>query len=164
MSAPPEQQESRHAQYARRRRARLAEYLKLSDPDNPDSPKVSTHPDCPHGHRDGYDLYGCRCPECSEHSAGPRIQEYREQRYQAAAVAVLRGQGVPEGEPADTLAAELIELWRRSRGASRHRKLAARISKAPHGLTGSHALFVTDELITALSAAGANRAPGDLTP
>lgn len=150
MSARTEEQDgSRHAQYARRRRARLAEFLEEID-----GVMVSQHPDCPHGHRDGYDLYGCRCAECGEHSAAPRIKEYREKRYRAAAVAVLHGHGVPEGEPADQLADELIDLWRKSRGQSRHNKLALHLSRTEHGLTGAHALTVAEELVTALRSAG----------
>jgi len=155
MSVPTDQNGTRHARYARRRREQLAGFLKPIDPDDPDGPKVSTHPDCPHGHRDGYDLYGCRCPKCGEQSAAPRIREYREQRYQAAAVAVLRRHGVPEGQTVEDLADTLIEVWRTSRGESRIRKLAVRIRKAGHAATSPRAITMAEELTSALRAAGA---------
>lgn len=139
---------TRHAKYARRRRAALAEHLKLIG-----GVKVSQHPDCPHGTPDGYNLFGCRCLECGEHSAAPRIQEYREQRYQAAAVAVLREHGAPEDRAAK-LAPELIEVWRRSRGAGRQRKLTLHLGRTFHGMTPTQVLAVTDALVTALRNAG----------
>ena|SRR5688572_26876117 len=153
MSAPIDQDGTRHAKYARKRRAELATHLKEIKISDDTTIKVSEHPDCPHGTRDGYDLYGCRCAACGEHSAAPRIKEYREKRYQAAAVAVLHGQGVPRDD-APELAAELIELWRNSRTDSRLRKLATRISQTKHGLTGAHAIVTAEALIAALRTAG----------
>lgn len=158
---PTRQDGTRHARYARRRREKLAEYLEEVGPEGA-TIKVSRHPDCPHGQRDGYDLYGCRCAECAEHSAGPRIQEYREQRYQAATVAVLRDHGVPEGR-ASELAPELIEVWRRSRGPSRQRKLTLHLGRTFPGMTSAQVLAVSQALITALSAANTNRRADDLT-
>lgn len=139
---------TRNARYARRRRAKLATYLKVIG-----GVKVSQHPDAPHGTPDGYNLFGCRCLECGEHSAGPRIQQYREQRYQAAAVAVLREQGVPEDRAAE-LAPELIEVWRRSRGAGRQRKLTLNLARIFHGMTSDQVLTVADALVAALRNAG----------
>lgn len=166
MSVPTPQNSSgdgtRHAQYARRRRAKLAEFLKTIG-----GVRVSHHPDCPHGSRDGYDLFGCRCAKCSPHSAAPRINSYREQRYHDAAESVLAAHKVPQ-EPRDgvqdwrtRLATELIKVWRGSRGTVRIQRLATHlgISMSAMAITGwseQRCTTVAEELTAALRAAGAN--------
>lgn len=152
MSVRTEESGTRHARYARRRREKLAEFLKTVEVEGVEI-KVSEHPDCPHGKRDGYDVYGCRCAECGEHSATSRIQEYREQRYRATAVTVLRDHGVPEHRAAE-VGPELIEVWRKSRGASRLRKLSLHLGRTFHGMTAEQVLALAQQLVAELRDAG----------
>lgn len=153
---------TRHAQYARRRRAKLAESIEKIG-----GVKVSQHAACKHGTKDGYDLYGCRCGECSPHSAAPRINSYREKRYQDAAESILAKHKVPQ-EPHDgirgwrtELAKEVIEIWRDSRSTARIQRLATKldIDMTSMGITGwspQRCAKVAEELTAALRAAGAN--------
>lgn len=145
-----EEDGSRHARYRRRRRVMLAGHVEIVE-----GVQVSTHPDCPHGTGEGYDLYKCRCAKCSEHSAAPRMKEHREQRYQATAQEVLRAHGVPEKALSVDATDELIRVWRASRGASRLRKVALHLGRTYPGMTPAQVFQLTEQLVEALRGAGA---------
>ena len=166
MTVDAEGSGSRHARYQRRRRLRLAEAVETVG-----GVQVSTHVDCPHGTRDGYDLYKCRCAKCSEHSAAPRMKDSREQRYQSAAEAVLAKHQVPEHVPDwnnKELAAALVEVWRRHRGQVRITRLASHLvirmsAMSVTGWSDQRATEVAAELTTALRVAGGSIKAEDLT-
>lgn len=144
---------SRQAVYRQRKRAELAEYRRVVCPDQTctkmhhetglddcaASYYRSTHPDCPHGQTEGYDLFGCRCPDCRDKTGTEaRWKHARDARRAEVVTAALKAEGLDQLATPEIIT-EVLELWRRHRGDNRRIQIGRHLLAAL-GTTGARQL------------------------